>query len=236
MNLRVAHLILACVAALSATGAAEALKPRTLLTPPEAAPNLDELVPQQFGQWSRAPDVRLVEPPGSDTLAHEIYNQQVARGYVDPDGDTVMLLVAFGASQSDRLQLHRPEICYTAQGFRVEKQREELLSYRDGSPPLAFVRLITQRESRLEPVTYWMRIGYDVSTNNVSRQFLKVRYGLSGLIPDGALMRVSTIGLSPEESFKLQDRFIRDFLSALSPEALKFFVGDPSRAFSSPAR
>ena len=47
--------------------------------------------------------VRLAKPPGSDTLSHEIYNQEVARGYLDRDGHLVMLLVAYGESQSECL-------------------------------------------------------------------------------------------------------------------------------------
>ena len=34
-----------------------------------------------------------------------------------------MLMIAYGESQSDRLQLHHPEVCYTAQGFRVTRPR-----------------------------------------------------------------------------------------------------------------
>lgn len=230
MNGRLIHLVLACIAILSAAAAAEALKPRKRLTPPNEALILEEVVPLQFGRWTQTPDVRIIEPPGSDTLSREIYNQEVVRGYTDPDGNTVMLLVAYGASQSDRLQLHRPEICYAAQGFRVGKPTEGSLTYAESRPPLRFRRMVTQREARLEPVTYWMRIGYDISTDNFDRQLLKVRYGLKGLIPDGALIRVSSVGLSPEASMKLQDRFIQEFLLVLPPETLNFFVGDPSRA------
>jgi hypothetical protein len=45
------------------------------------------------------------------------------------------------------------------------------------------------------------------------------------LIPDGALIRISTVGLSGEASFALQDRFMRDLLAAVPKNELTFFTG-----------
>ena len=62
-----------------------------------------------------------------------------------------------------------------------------------------------------------MRIGYDNSSSNWARQALKLGYGLRGLVPDGALFRVSTIGIPADLSFKIQDKFIHDLLNAVDP-------------------
>ena len=141
-----------------------------------------------------------------------------------------MLLVAYGESQSDRLQLHHPEVCYTAQGFRVSRAKSVKLDYSPSEPPLKLKRLVAQREDRIEPITYWMRIGYDNSNSNWTRQVLKLGYGLRGWVPDGALFRVSTIGISPEQSFKIQDKFIRDLMNAVDPRTRESMVGDPKKA------
>jgi EpsI family protein len=98
---------------------------------------------------------------------------------------------------------------------------------------LATRRLMTRREDRVEPITYWMRIGYDVSEGVLQRQRLKLEYGLRGLIPDGALFRVSTVGVPPEESFGIEDQFIRDLIGAVDPTMRTFLVGEPNRAFIS---
>jgi EpsI family protein len=141
-----------------------------------------------------------------------------------------MLMVAYGESQSDRLQLHHPEVCYTAQGFRVSRTSSVKLDYSPSAPALKLTRLIATREERLEPISYWIRVGYDNSNSNWARQALKLEYGLRGWIPDGALFRVSTIGIPAEESFKVQDKFIRDLLSSVDPETRAFMVGDPQKA------
>ena len=141
-----------------------------------------------------------------------------------------MLMVAYGESQSDRLQLHHPEVCYTAQGFRVSRTNSLKFAYSPSAPPIKLTRLVATREERVEPISYWMRIGYDNTTSNWARQALKLGYGLKGWIPDGALFRVSTIGIPPEESFKVQDKFIRDLLNSVDAETRAFMVGDPEKA------
>ena len=97
-------------------------------------------------------------------------------------------------------------------------------------PPIQITRLIASRENRLEPITYWMRIGYDNTTSNWARQALKLGYGLRGLIPDGALVRISTVGVAPDLAYKLQDQFIHDFLTSLNPATRTFLIGEPSKA------
>ena len=235
MDRRVVSLSLAIVAMFAATMAAVAMKPRHLMARSQKELDLEKTLPVAFGQWRAAPGVRLVEPPGSDTLSHEIYNQEVARGYLDPDGHLVMLLVAYGESQSERLQLHRPEICYAAQGFSVSRPVDGSLSYSVTEPPLEIRRVMTFREERVEPITYWMRIGYDVSEGVLERQRLKLEYGLRGLVPDGALFRVSTVGVPQVESYRVEDQFIRDLIAAVDPTMRAFMVGSPDRAFISRA-
>ena len=85
--------------------------------------------------------------------------------------------------------------------------------------------MIAERESRFEPITYWMRVGNDITTGVVDRQLIRLKYGLRGIIPDGALMRVSTVGIPEQASYALQNQFIRDLLAAIAPQDLKFFTG-----------
>jgi hypothetical protein len=74
-------------------------------------------------------------------------------------------------------------------------------------------------------VTYWIRMGNDVVTGVFDRQLARMKYGLEGLIPDGALFRVSTVGMTEEASYRLQDQFIHDLIGAIPPKNRPFFVG-----------
>jgi EpsI family protein len=226
------NIVLAIVAVFAAAAAAEAMIPHRLLASPLSQDGLERMIPKSFGKWSYDPTIRLVEPPGSDTLSKQIYNAEIARGYRDPSGRLIMLVIAYGASQSERLQLHRPEICYAAQGFRVTSPVTEFLALPSEPQPLPVRRLVGQREDRSEPITYWMRIGDTVATNAVARQILKVEYGLRGVIADGALIRISTLGLPLDQAYELETDFIADFLQIVDADTRRFVVGDPSQAIT----
>jgi len=227
------QIILASIALLAAAVLAQVLTPRELMARASASLKLDTAIPKQFGTWRLAPNIVPVTPTEAEGYVQEdsylakYYSQEVSRGYTDGNGNIVMLLVAYGPVQNQRLRAHRPEICYTANGFRVSDKFGAELTYNGGAAPLKMTRLIAEREQRYEPISYWIRIGHDIATGAVDNQLLRLKYGLHGLIPDGALMRVSTIGLPREASFKLQDSFIRELLAAIAPQDRKFFTGTP---------
>jgi EpsI family protein len=225
------HSIFAATAILATAVGAAVLTPRELMASANASLNLENMIPLQFGKWKYNPAIGLVTPAEAEyvedtaELAKRLYSQEIGRSYVDDQGHTVMLLVAYGPVQNYRLKAHRPEVCYAAAGFRVSDKTEIRLPINEAASTLKLARLITQRESRYEPVSYWMRVGNDVSTGIFDNQILRLKYGLKGLIPDGALVRISTVGLPAAQSFALQDDFIRDLLGAISPEARRFLIG-----------
>ena len=230
MKLNRVQIVLASIAILLAAVLAQVLAPRELMARNSASLDLQKVIPQQFGTWTLVPSVSPVTPADPEGYVEtdansRVYSQEVGRGYSDGHGNVVMLLVAYGPVQNYRLKAHRPEMCYTAAGFRISDQHGSSLSYRDGNQPIKMTRLIAEREARFEPISYWMRVGNDIATGVVDRQIIRLKYGLRGIIPDGALIRVSTIGLSQEASFKLQDQFIRDLLAAIPSQDLKFFTG-----------
>ena len=231
MRINPIQAILASVAILSTAALAEVIRPRELLASTQAAPDLEKVIPRDFGQWHLVPNVGLVTPsePGAylerDALSARIYSQEVARAYADSAGNMVMFLVAYGPVQNYRLKSHLPEVCYGAAGFRVSAKTVTQLSYQDGARPLTISRLTAEKERRFEPITYWMKVGGDVATGVFDRQIARMKYGLRGIIPDGALIRVSTVGMSEAASYKLQDLFIHDLLAALRPQDRKFFTG-----------
>jgi len=215
---------------LLSAGLAEVLKPHELMANSSTVPDLEQAIPRQFGQWRFVPNVGLVTPTGTagyvrQGLSAKIYSQEVARSYTDGAGHIVMFLVAYGPEQDYRLKSHLPEVCYGASGFRVSAKTFTEVSYRDDVAPLSLSRVIAVKEGRFEPITYWLRIGNDIVNGVFDRQMARMKYGLHGLIPDGALFRVSTVGVPEEVSYRLQDQFIRDLIEALAPQDRRFFVG-----------
>jgi len=220
MKINRIQIILASIAILSSAILAEVLAPRELMARTSASFDLEKVIPKQFGLWRLATDIAPVTPSDPEGYVQadpysRIYSQEVGRSYTDGHGNIVMLMVAYGPVQNFRLKAHRPEMCYTAAGFRVSGKTNAEMRYRNDAPPLKMARVIAEREARFEPISYWMRVGNDITTGVVDRQIIRLKYGLRGIIPDGALIRVSTIGLSEEESYKLQEQFIATCLAPL---------------------
>jgi len=230
MKINHVQALLASAAILGAGVLAEVIKPTELLASTHPAPNLEMTLPKEFGEWHLVPNVGLVTPSEPEAyvraeLEQRIYSQEVSRGYADAAGNMVMFLVAYGPVQNYRLKSHLPEVCYSAAGFRVSAKNVNKVSYLKDAPALTVSRLIAEKEGRFEPITYWMKVGDDVATGVFDRQIARMKYGLEGIIPDGALIRVSTVGLSEAAAYKLQDKFVHDLLEALSPKDRKFFTG-----------
>jgi EpsI family protein len=222
--------VLAAVAILASTVLAEAIRPRELMARTTPVPDLEKVIPRDFGEWHLVPNVGLVTPSEpfeieSRELASRIYSQEVSRGYADRNGNMVMFLIAYGPVQNYRLKSHLPDVCYRVAGFRMSPKTVVDVSYSDDAYPIRLSRLVAEKEGRFEPISYWLRVGNDIVTGVFDSQLVRMKYGLHGLIPDGALIRVSTVGLAKDVSYKLQDRFIRDFIAAIAPENRKFFVG-----------
>jgi EpsI family protein len=224
------QVVLVSIALLGSAIMAEVLTPRELMAR-TASINLETAIPRQFGGWTLLPNIQPLTPSDPEGIIDPdaknapVYSQEVGRSYIDRSGNVVMLMVAYGPVQNYRLKAHRPEICYTAAGFRISGKHGEELSYSQKQQPLKLTRLVAERETRYEPISYWMRVGNDIATGVVDRQLIRLKYGLRGIIPDGALIRVSTVGLAKDMSFKVQDQFIHDFLKAVEPQDRKFFTG-----------
>jgi EpsI family protein len=219
------HASLAGLLILGAATAGYVMKTKSLMVDKRIQPNYAELVPETFGEWKLLPHIRLVTPVEDDSLANRIYSQMVGRAYADKSGNMVMLLMAYGPRQSDRLQLHRPEICYVAEGFRVSPLQSATLEVEPGRPPLDVSKLVARREGRVERITYWMRIGDEVVSTLFRRQMTTVGYGLQGLIADGVLVRVSTLNMDEATANDVHSRFLRDMLKSVGSGELQHFVG-----------
>jgi EpsI family protein len=187
---------------------------------------LADLVPAQFGAWQvDNRSVSGIVNPQAEALLDKLYSQLLDRVYIDTSGHRIMLSIAYGADQADDdVQLHYPEVCYPAQGFRVTNNRVGVLALAEGNVRVR--RLDTQfADTRYEPVTYWTIIGDQQSLGGLDRKISEIRHGLRGEIVDGLLFRVSSIDRNFEQGFDVQNGFIRDFVHALTPAARKQLVG-----------
>lgn len=205
-------------ACFATAAAAEGLRPHkrvTLL----GDRKLEDLIPKSFGAWQAREAEGIVTPQSEDSLAARLYNQSVGRMYAGPDNSAVMLLIAYGNTQSDTLQLHRPEVCYPAFGFTIAENEPARFDLGHGSV-IPGRNLVATSPGREERISYWTRVGEYLPTSNSEQREMKFRIALSGIIPDGVLVRISNMRSDDAEGFGLNERFAADLLNAV-PAAVR---------------
>jgi EpsI family protein len=183
-----------------------------------AAVNLEQMIPDQFGEWHKEHgELEQIVNPENKMLLAKIYNQTLTRAYLDNHGTRIMLSIAYGGDQNDEMKIHRPEVCYAAQGFQVMKEQTDTVFTEFGSIPIK--RLLAVQGGRNEPITYWIRVGDKaVVPKGLQQKLAQLRYGLTGKVPDGMLVRVSSISADEKDAYRTQDDFIKAMLAAMNKE------------------
>jgi EpsI family protein len=184
---------------------------------------LEKIAPAQIGEWREDDTGGLVLPP-PDQLAQLLYDQQVARTYVADDKLPIMLLMAYGSSQGGMLQIHRPEVCYPAAGFRLSTTREGNWQWAPGrSIPVR--RFSARSDTRVEHVLYWTRIGNDLPVSWVEQRIAVMRASLTGFIPDGLLVRLSAASEDAAQAEQMVEQFARAMLASIGPAGRRQLLG-----------
>lgn len=217
------HLALALIL-LAGAGLAVAMKPTERMAQQRPPINLEEAIPKRFGDWridtSLAP---ITVSPDVQAELEKIYTQTVSRTYINGHGDRVMLAVAYGGDQSKATQVHKPEVCYPMQGFQISDMAQGALDTLAGRIPI--MRMVATQGQRVEPITYWIAVGDTVVRGALEQNLARLKYGLTGTVPDGILVRVSTISRNANASYALQKQFIDGMLAAMPQEQAARLIG-----------
>jgi EpsI family protein len=197
---------------LAAAGLALALTPRLKMAEQGPKIELEAMIPAEFGEWKLEESVQsLVVSPDVKGLLDGIYTQTLMRNYINGKGDRVMLSVAYGADQSKPTQIHMPETCYASQGFQVGRISKDFISFSGTQLPV--MKLVATQGQRVEPITYWVTTGDSIVLGGQEQLLARLKYGLSGRIPYGILIRVSTMSANESQSYRTQEQFVRDMLA-----------------------
>lgn len=187
---------------------------------------LEAAMPERFGDWRVVPwagpaeaNVRRHDAPDYDNP----YDQVVMRAYADGRGSVITLVVAWGASQRQEVKIHRPELCYAAQGYEVQGLRAVRLGGMPGTArPVEGQRMQVRGSGGLEAVSWWVRIGGLYSQGAVATRLHILAEGLQGRVPDGVLVRasrpVASAADGPAAHAELES-FLREFVAAVPAPA-----------------
>jgi EpsI family protein len=216
--------ILLMVFMYAAAGLAMLLHPTHRITDDGPKINLETMIPKQFADWKLDQTiVPLKVSPEVEANLARIYNQTLSRTYVNNHGDQIMLSIAYGSNQSSSLQVHRPDVCYNAQGFQISNMEKSFVQTVTGQVPV--MQMVATQGKRIEPITYWITVGDTVVRGWLEQKLAKIKYGLTGIVSSGILVRVSNISSDAPDSYRLHEVFINDLLKAVQPNDRLRLVG-----------
>jgi EpsI family protein len=218
----------------AAAYAAAGLTPRVEVAPSDS---LAVRIPERFGDWvAEAQSVDPVvlvpgaalEPAAAQTAA---YDDVLMRTYRRSDGARVMAAFAYGRRQTQEIKIHRPELCYYAQGFDVSPLGDRAVRLA-GDRSVESRALLTRNRARIEVVTYWVRVGESLASGPWDVRWTIFRAGLGGRVPDGLLVRASSLAESSdgaERELAVQHEFLAD-LYRDTPDATREFLAGSAEA------
>lgn len=190
---------------------------------------LEERIPSSFGQWQAIESGALVINPQQTEVLDRIYSEVLNRSYRHiQGGQVVMLSIAYGSAQNKQSQVHRPDVCYPAQGFQIIQSKRAVIDTPVGSIPVR--RLVAKSDKRVEPLTYWIKVGDRLAQGWVEQKYAVVLEGLSGRVSDGLIFRVSSIEDDAKKAFSDHDVFVAELLQTFKPKDKAFFIGASSSA------
>jgi EpsI family protein len=181
---------------------------------------VDKLIPTQIGRWTFYSKSGLVVPP-ADQLSDQLYSQLMTRVYAAPDALPIMMLVAQSGGQTGILQVHRPEVCYPAGGYRLSPSTRHIIAL-PGGGDLDTMAFSATDDNRVEQLMYWTRVGHDMPGNWAEQRWSVARANLRGDIPDAVLVRISTITPDRDAAMAALDEFTRALFAAVPPDVRRF--------------
>lgn len=177
-------------------------------------PDLARFTPERFDNWVLLSQRSYNNEELNEIVAEDTYSQTFEAIYLGPDNQRIFLSISFGKNQLDsRVQAHRPEYCYRAQGYQISAIQDREFLSSGGTFPIR--RLTAAKPGNTEQISYWMTLDDSAVIPGWSRMLAQIKYGLLGTIPDGLLIRVSSPSEEPVSAYLSQTVFINDWLKAL---------------------
>lgn len=183
---------------------------------------LGDLVPRTVGPWT------ITTPAGVVTATEELqnkdgYDQLLTRVYQAAGLPSIMLLIAYGSTQSGNLRLHRPETCYPGQGFALERFADA--DFRFPGADVRARRFTARRDDRVERLVYWTRIAQSFPRDTAEEYSAIFGSVVRGVVPDGVLVRLSTTDADGDAADRVLDGFLRRSMAGVGELGRRVLIG-----------
>jgi EpsI family protein len=224
MNKAITRNIVLAVLMAATAAVTHAVAPTVKMADQRGKFDLQTRVPSSFGEWRVDPNVTPLQvDPDTQARLDRIYNQTLSRTYINRSGERIMLSIAYGGDQGDNMGVHKPEVCYVAQGFDVRDAHMNDLATPYGTLPVK--QLLAVAGARSEPITYWINVGNAVRRPGLDQRLEELKIGLTGMVADGMLVRVSSIDTDTAKAYQLHASFVRELVAAMPSQDRARLIG-----------
>lgn len=202
------------------------LKPTRYFADAYPRATLASEIPIQIGHWKRLEiNVAPVVDPTRQKVINYLYSETLSASYVNDQKQLIMLSLAYGKDQSDGREVHKPELCYPAQGFTILDQRDEMVDI-DSHHRIRVKYMKTQNGERIEPLIYWTTAGDYLYQSKIQKKLIALKhYSPIKLIPDGMVLRVSTIEPDGILALDNMSNFVKNWHASMPAAQKKRYFG-----------
>jgi len=220
--------LLICMLLISIT--AYALRPTLKFVEDQGSQAFMNAIPTSFADWkeveSNQIQIDLVprKEDGSRSMDSP-YDDTLMRTYVNSKGEVVQLALAYGRTQRQEVKIHRPELCYYAQGFEVKSLVSSDFNITSThQKPIIGKNMLVVNPAYQEAVSYWIRIGDIYSESPWQTRFYIIKKGLTGDVVDGILVRASSTtndGTNAKELYQRNQLFLKTLVANIQSEQVR---------------
>jgi EpsI family protein len=202
---------------LLAAGLTLMLRPTASLADERGRTDLEMMLPKVIGEWQEQPNLSFaVINPEQKQMLETLYSDTLSRTYVNPEGYKIMLSIAYGKTQRDGMEMHKPDICYPAQGFEILNKGVVSFELRASEKMMKVNKMVTKNRDRMEPLIYWTLVGTQIFNSRLEKKYYEFTYAMRNKVADGMLVRVSSIDADTTHAFDMQSRFVKQMYSVTS--------------------
>jgi len=166
--------------------------------------------PYTLGEW-KGEDLEYPDWLSDELKAEEL----IMREYEDKDGNNLMLYAGFFTYRKST-STHNPDVCYPAQGWKIEKKDIVKLDIDGRSYPVA-ERIISKNLNR-QVVLFWYQVKDKTITNKIKHQMLIIKDALIEGKMRASIVRVSMPikNRSIDEALEIEKEFAEIIIPKLS--------------------
>jgi EpsI family protein len=148
---------------------------------------------------------------------------RIYRSTSEGDGSEIMAMMAWGPTQTNDLQVHRPEVCFPAFGFALSEDRAVAVNIAGARVPSR--EFIATSGTSVGYVLYWTRLGEFLPQDRQAQKLARMQTALQGAVADGILVRFETAGPAKAAAFARLEAFASALVAAMNPVDRAVLIG-----------